>query len=187
MPIDSVNNVFIIIFSAIAILGLFVFYVLYYRGQLLKKELGVIFNCGLSDCDHGQHDNQSLYMRHEGGGILAHVNVDESNEVLIYQFAVNGQVNMMRFLVHVQRGVELDDAIYGGGHVARECKAHKLYSDYRHITKLQDKVNYLSDAISVIEVYKGVAYCYYRLNSFIGFYPMNELFLMIKKTSESIK
>ena len=41
--IDSVNNVFIIIFSAIAILGLFVFYVLYYRGQLLKKEFFIVW------------------------------------------------------------------------------------------------------------------------------------------------
>lgn len=179
---EASHNVFFVVLFAVSIVGLFFFFVLFYRGKILKEELKSIYSCSLFDGElEGSYENNSPYMIHEGGSVLAHIKIDDANEVLIYQFIVSGQINMMRFLVHVQHGVGLDDAIYGSGHVARECKAHKLYKDYLHISKLQDEVNYLGGAISVIEVCKGVAYCYYRLNSFIGSYPMKDLFLRIKE------
>lgn len=80
--------------------------------------------------------NPSKYMKHEGGYVLVYVKVDEKNELLIYPFLVSGQLNMIRFLVHVQHGINTSECIYGRGHVSSECKSHQMYADFKAISEL---------------------------------------------------
>lgn len=177
---DSPQNIFLIVFLAVTSVGVFCFYVLFYRGVMLKKKLRTLFNVQqFEKGSEGSYFQQSPYMLHEGGYVLYSFKIDDFDEILIYQFIVGGQINMRRYLVHIQSGANSDDSLYGSGHIARECRAHRLYDNYRSITELPNQIDFLDHAGEAIEVYNGVSYAYYKLGSFFGYFPISDLYLMI--------
>lgn len=178
---NSMDSVFYTIFIAISFIALFTFYIIYYRGVVLRRRLTLYAAQVFPQLQSMTSESQSKYMECEGGYTLVRVRIDDLNDLLIYQFLVGGQLNMRRFLVHVQRGVHVNDAIYGRGHISRECKSRQLYVDFKAIDDLGSKVRYLRGAVSVIEVCDETAYCYYQLNSFFGSYPIKQVLGLIER------
>lgn len=179
VTINNMDSIFWVIFIALFIIALFIFYVIYYRGVALRERLSLYTIQLFPQSKPAMYGTESKYMECEGGYALVRIRVDNVSELLIYQFLVGGQLNMMRLLVHVQHGVKLSDGIYGRGYVSRECKSHQLYADFKAVSDLDSMVNYLEGAVSVIEVNDGSAYCYYHLNSFFGSYPIRKVLELI--------
>lgn len=180
---DLFGNIFIVVLVALFVPGVFFFYVLFYRSVRLKKKIREIFS-GIS-CVHKIHDvgdGKSPYMYHEGGSVIVKIKINECVEILIYQFVVSGQLNMKRYLVYVQANAAFQDVLYGKGHIYRECKAHDIYHLFRPINEIPNEIKHLSNAVEAVEVFNGVAYTYYKLNPFFGYFPMQDIHLMIKNS-----
>lgn len=174
---NSPGDIFNIIFFFISLFGLFCFYVLYYRGKRIKKYLlNELTNSHPEAIEISvDEDCRSKYMFAEGGSYLVRVRINDLNEILVYQLSVNAQINLMRFLVHVQHGVECGEGIYGRGHVARECKSRKILEEFKSLEDLTPDVILLRSCVSTVEVVEGSAFCYYRINGLMGKYPIKEV------------
>lgn len=164
-------NMFWYVFIFISVFGIFCVYIFFYRTILIKRKVKVLFGENVVENRELINSKKTPYMKNDSGSVIFSVEM-QGECILLYEFVVNQQINMIRFIVHSQRISGVEDGIYSGSHIRRLCKAKGVYKKYGEISEITEKIKLFDSKVEAVEVFSGLAFVYYRLNNFFGYGPV---------------